>query len=113
MVELTIPLEAVVTSGHFSTRTGPLSTQPGARSQLRDPVFVTDAAAGSYITTGVETRTSVDCRPLARRAHLPGAHPAGCNGLYRPQSPSLRSSLHAASIGVLSPCRFRPIPRRG
>jgi len=81
MFQLTTPLEAVVTSGQFSTQTGSLSTQAGTDSQLRDPLFVSSGSTSSYITTGVETRTSVDCRPLARAAHLPGADAAGCNGL--------------------------------
>ena len=81
MLQITIPLEPVVTSGQFSTQTGPLSTQAATDSKLRDHLFVTVDSAVAYITTGVETRTSVDCRPLARAAHLPGADAAGCNGL--------------------------------
>jgi len=81
MLQITTPLDAVVTSGQFSTRTGPLSTQAGTDNKLRDRLFITSGPTSSYITTGVETRTSVDCRPLARAAHLPGADAAGCNGL--------------------------------
>jgi len=40
VLQLTTPLEAVVTSGQFSTQTGPLSTQAGTDSQLRDRLFV-------------------------------------------------------------------------
>ena len=43
----------------FST----LSTQATARIQLRDLEFVTSCSTGSYITTGVETRTPVQCPP--------------------------------------------------
>jgi hypothetical protein len=73
MLQITTPLDAVVTSGQFSTRTGPLSTQAGTDNKLRDRLFVTRASTVGYITTGVETRTSVDCRPLARAVHPPGA----------------------------------------
>jgi hypothetical protein len=40
-----------------------LSTQVIARMQLFDIVFVSRASTGSYITTGAETRTPIECRP--------------------------------------------------
>jgi len=40
MLQITTPLDAVVTSGQFSTRTGPLSTQAGTDNKLRDRLFV-------------------------------------------------------------------------
>ena len=59
------PKDMVVSYGQLSTQTGPLSTQAVARIQLRDPDFVTRYSIVSYLTTGVESRTSVECRPLA------------------------------------------------
>ena len=44
-----------------------LSTQVVARMHVRDIVFVSDASTGSYITTGVETRTPIECRPTPER----------------------------------------------
>src|SRR4051812_8555517 len=46
-----------------STRLSSLSTQVDARFQLRDVDFVSRCSTGSYLTTGVETRTSVQCPP--------------------------------------------------
>jgi hypothetical protein len=40
-----------------------LSTQATARTQLRDLDFVSRGSTGSYITTGVETRTLIECPP--------------------------------------------------
>jgi len=44
-----------------------LSTQVVARMHVRDLVFVSRASTGSYITTGVETRTPIECRPTPER----------------------------------------------
>ena len=52
-----------VGSGQFSTRTGPFSTQAVAHIQLRDVAFVSHASASGYLTTGVETRSSVPYAP--------------------------------------------------
>ena len=53
----------LVGSGQFSTRTGPFSTQAVAHIQLRDVAFVSRASASGYLTTGVETRSSVPYAP--------------------------------------------------
>ena len=63
MLQITIPLEPVVTSSQFSTQTGPLSTQADTRFQLRDLIFVSRHSASGYLTTGVETRSSVAFAP--------------------------------------------------
>jgi hypothetical protein len=64
-----------VSSGRLSTQTGPFSTQADARIQLRDLFFVSSYSTSSYLTTGVETRSSVAFAPTipnridALRAH--------------------------------------------
>jgi hypothetical protein len=55
--------QVLVGSGQFSTRTGPFSTQAVAHIQLRDLAFVSHASASGYLTTGVETRSSVPYAP--------------------------------------------------
>lgn len=55
--------KTLVGPGGFSTRTGPFSTQAAAHIQLRDVAFVSDASASGYLTTGVETRSSVPYAP--------------------------------------------------
>ena len=42
------------------------STQVAAHIQLCDRDFVTPYSTGSYLTTGVETRTSVQCAPAPK-----------------------------------------------
>jgi hypothetical protein len=59
--------DALVGDGQLSTQTGPFSTQAAAHIQLRDVAFVSHASASSYLTTGVETRSSV---PFAPTIHL-------------------------------------------
>ena len=54
---------STVSCGEFYTPLATLSTQVVARNQLRDIIFVSRASTGSYITTGVETRTPIECRP--------------------------------------------------
>ena len=54
---------STVSCGALYTPKATLSTQVVARNQLRDIVFVSRASTGSYITTGVETRTPIECRP--------------------------------------------------
>src|ERR1043166_3541103 len=54
-----------VISGQLSTQAGSFSTQASARIHLRDVDFVSPYSTGSYLTTGVETRTPVECRPCA------------------------------------------------
>jgi hypothetical protein len=56
----------LVSSGRFSTWTGPLSTQVAACIQVRDIDFVTSGSTAVYLTTGVESRTSVFCRPAVK-----------------------------------------------
>ena len=56
-----------VSSVELCTRLASLSTRPDVRMQLRDIVFVSRASTGSYITTGVETRTLIECRPTPVR----------------------------------------------
>ena len=62
--------EKPVSSGQFSTQTGPFSTQAVARIQLRDLNFVSHASTSGYITTGVESRSSVAFAPTIRGAHV-------------------------------------------
>ena len=57
---------AVSSEGLF-TLLAALSTQVTARTQLRDLDFVSPASTGSYITTGVETRTPIECAPTPAR----------------------------------------------
>ena len=52
-----------VISPRLCTRLAVLSTQADARMQLRDIDFVSRASTDSYITTGVETRTLIECPP--------------------------------------------------
>jgi hypothetical protein len=66
---------SLVSSGQLSTPTGPLSTQAGARFQLRDLFFVTSCSASSYLTTGVESRSSVAFAPtIPSRTRAPRAN---------------------------------------
>ena len=55
-------ISAVSSAGLFTLQAS-LSTQAAARMQLRDIDFVTRGSTGSYITTGVETRTPIECPP--------------------------------------------------
>jgi hypothetical protein len=48
---------------HLSTSLGCFSTQVPARIQQSDVDFVTPYSTASYLTTGVETRTYVQCPP--------------------------------------------------
>jgi hypothetical protein len=58
---------STVSCGEFYTPLATLSTQVVARMHVRDIVFVSHASTGSYITTGVETRTPIECRPTPER----------------------------------------------
>ena len=60
-----------VEPGGFSTRQGPFSTQAAAHIQLRDLSFVTRASTVSYLTTGVESRSSVPYAPTNQRWSVP------------------------------------------
>ena len=59
-------LSAVSCRGLY-TPLATLSTQVVARMHVRDLVFVSRASTDSYITTGVETRTPIECRPTTER----------------------------------------------
>jgi hypothetical protein len=63
MLSLMLERNAPMGSGQFSTRYGPFSTQAAARIQLRDLIFVSTYSTGSYLTTGVESRSSVAFAP--------------------------------------------------
>ena len=54
-----------VAPGHAPMPSGLLSTQAVAHIQVRDVDIVTLYSASGYLTTGVETRTSVHCAPCA------------------------------------------------
>ena len=59
-------------SADLSTPASIFSTCRAGSRQLRDPNFVTPYSTAAYITTGVESRTSVGCAPSAlteRRKH--------------------------------------------
>jgi hypothetical protein len=49
--------------GRLSTQPGSFSTRTASVVQLRDVVFVTACFTGSYLTTGVETRSTVPYAP--------------------------------------------------
>jgi hypothetical protein len=67
--------DSLVSSGQLSTLTGPFSTQAGARIQLRDLFFVSSYSTSGYLTTGVETRSSVAFAPtILSRIEAPRAH---------------------------------------
>jgi hypothetical protein len=51
--------------GRLPTPNVMLSTQAPTCFQLRDIDFVTPYSTSVYLTTGVETRTSVQCAPCA------------------------------------------------
>jgi hypothetical protein len=75
MMSMMRELNSLVSSAHLSTPTGPLSTQPGARFQLRDLFFVSTYSASSYLTTGVESRSSVAFAPtIPSRTRAPRAN---------------------------------------
>jgi hypothetical protein len=68
-------LNSLVSSEQLSTPTGPLSTQAGARFQLRDLFFISTCSASSYLTTGVESRSSVAFAPtIPSRTRAPRAN---------------------------------------
>jgi hypothetical protein len=75
MLSLDRVLSSTVSCGQLSTPTGSFSTQAGARFQLRDLLFVSSYSASGYLTTGVETRSSVAFAPtIPNRIAAPRAH---------------------------------------
>jgi hypothetical protein len=63
MLSTSLEQNLLVEPGRFWIPTGPLSTQADTRFQLRDLIFVSRHSASGYLTTGVETRSSVAFAP--------------------------------------------------
>jgi len=75
MLSPSLELNSLVESGRLHTLTGSFSTQADTRFQLRDLIFISSYSAGSYLTTGVESRSSVAFAPTnPNRTRAPRTH---------------------------------------